>query len=84
MQVEHQPAQHRFIVSLAAGQARLEYSLQETWVNIVHTWVPESLRGQGVADALMQACMHWCEQQHYQLVATCSYAVRWLERKQRS
>jgi len=51
MQVEHQPAQHRFIVSLAAGQARLEYSLQETWVNIVHTWVPDSLRGQGVADA---------------------------------
>ena len=42
------------------------------------------LRGQGVADALMQACLQWCEQQHYQLVATCSYAVRWLERKQRS
>jgi predicted GNAT family acetyltransferase len=47
----------------------------------VHTWVPDTLRGQGVADALMQSCARWCEQQHYQLVATCSYAVRWLERK---
>lgn len=51
MQVEHQPAQHRFIVSLAAGQARLEYSLQESWVNGIHTRVPDSLRGQGAADA---------------------------------
>ena len=50
---------------------------------MVHTWVLDSLRGQGVADALMQACLQWCEQQHYQLVATCSYAVRWLERKRR-
>ena len=83
MQVEHQVTDHRFVVQLPEGVARLEYSLQPPWVNIFHTWVPEPLRGQGVADALMRACQGWCQQQGYQLVATCSYAVRWLEHKQR-
>lgn len=83
MQVEHQMTAHRFVISMAEGQARLEYSLRDHWVNVFHTWVPDSLRGQGVADALMKACLHWCQQQHYELVATCGYAVRWLERKQR-
>ena len=77
MQVEHQPAQHRFIVSLAAGQARLEYSLQETWVNIVHTWVPDSLRGQGVAGQLMQAVVEQLKSKGLRAVPTCSYAVKW-------
>jgi Predicted acetyltransferase len=79
--IEHQPEAHRFVVKLPEGEARLEYSLQSRWVNITHTWVPSELRGRGVADSLMQACQQWCLQEGFQLVATCSYAVRWLERK---
>ena len=79
--IAHHPGAHRFVLSLPEGEARLEYSLQSQWVNITHTWVPNELRGKGVADALMQACQQWCQQQGLQLVATCSYAVRWLERK---
>lgn len=80
MQVEHQVTDHRFVVQLPEGVARLEYSLQPPWVNIFHTWVPDSLRGKGVADALMRACADWSTQQHLQMVATCSYALRWLDR----
>ena len=53
--IAHQPGAHRFVLSLPQGEARLEYSLQSQWVNITHTWVPNELRGKGVADALMQA-----------------------------
>ena len=79
--IEHQPEAHRFVIRLPEGEARLEYSLQSRWVNITHTWVPNGLRGRGVADALMLACQEWCQREGLQLVATCSYAVRWLERK---
>ena len=79
--IEHQPEAHRFVIRLPEGEARLEYSLQSRWVNITHTWVPNELRGRGVADALMLACQEWCLREGLQLVATCSYAVRWLERK---
>ena len=61
--IAHQPGAHRFVLSLPQGEARLEYSLQSQWVNITHTWVPNELRGKGVADALMQACQQWCQQQ---------------------
>lgn len=84
VQVQHQRDLHRFIITLPDGVARLEYSLQEKWVNIFHTWVPDSLRGKGVADALMRACADWCGQQHLQMVATCSYALRWLDRHKSS
>lgn len=79
--IEHQPEAHRFVIRLPEGEARLEYSLQSRWVNITHTWVPNELRGRGIADALMLACQEWCQREGLQLVATCSYAVRWLERK---
>ena len=79
--IEHQPEANRFVIRLPEGEARLEYSLQSRWVNITHTWVPNELRGRGVADALMLACQEWCQREGLQLVATCSYAVRWLERK---
>ena len=79
--IEHQPEAHRFVIRLPEGEARLEYSLQSRWVNITHTWVHNELRGRGVADALMLACQEWCQREGLQLVATCSYAVRWLERK---
>lgn len=81
MQVLHEGERHRFVVVLPEGEARLEYALRDRWVNVVHTWVPDSLRGRGVADAMMKACVDFCRQQHLQLVATCSYAVRWLEHK---
>ena len=79
--IEHQPEAHRFVIRWPEGEARLEYSLQSRWVNVTHTWVPNELRGRGVADALMLACQEWCQREGLQLVATCSYAVRWLERK---
>lgn len=44
-------------------------------VNIDHTEVDASLRGQGVARKLLDAAVRWARETHTQFTATCSYAI---------
>lgn len=48
--------------------------------NINHTFVDDSLRGQGVAGKLMSAAAEELERQNIKAVATCSYAVDWFSK----
>ncbi len=47
---------------------------------IDHTFVDESLRGQGVAGQLMKAAVKKISGDGNKIAATCSYAVAWLEK----
>ena len=56
--------------------AELTYGRTSTGVvNIDHTEVDTSLRGQGVARLLLDAAVRWARETHAQLSATCSYAA---------
>ncbi len=46
-------------------------------VDINHTFVDPSLRGQGIADELMCAAVEEIRTKGYRAVATCSYAEKW-------
>ena len=48
-------------------------------VAITRTYVDATLRGQGIADKLMQALMAELKAQSKQAKAICSYAVKWFE-----
>ena len=54
-------------------------ALDDTTVNIDHTFVDECLRAQGVAGRLMELAAADLERTGRKAVATCSYARRWLE-----
>ena len=49
-------------------------------VAINHTFVDESLRGQGVAGQPMEAAANHLRSQNKKAVLTCSYAVKWFEK----
>ena len=51
-------------------------------INANHTFVDDSLRGQGVADNLYQALIHFIQAKKLTLHPTCSYIVRKWERTQ--
>lgn len=38
-----------------------------------HTWVDDSLRGQGVAQQLLQALVGFAREHQLKIIATCSY-----------
>ncbi len=48
-------------------------------VNINHTFVDGSLRGQGMAGKLMTALVDDLKKNNKKAKATCSYAVEWFE-----
>lgn len=47
---------------------------------IDHTFVDDSLRGQGIAGTLVKMAVENIESQGKNVAATCSYAVKWLEK----
>lgn len=64
--------------------ARIRFeALDDDHWNISSTWVDPSLRGQGIASDLVQMVVDEADEKNIRLVATCSYAVEWLERKGR-
>lgn len=48
--------------------------------NINHTYVDESLRGQGIASKLVEEAVKAIKEKGGKVQATCSYANKWLEK----
>lgn len=48
-------------------------------MEIDHTYVDDSLRGQGIAGDLMEMAVDAIHRQGKKVTASCSYAVKWLE-----
>lgn len=80
MEILHNPEKHRFTLSQNGEMAYVAYCIENNTFDIRHTIVPTSLEGQGIASALVKEAYDYARRQGYKLVATCSYAVRWLQR----
>ena len=57
--------------------------IDDTTVNISHTFVDPSLRGQGIAGQLMEAVVKKLESENKKAVPTCSYAILWFRKHPR-
>lgn len=55
-------------------------NIDENTVDVNHTFVDSSLRGQGIAGKLMQELVGELEEKGLKAVATCSYAQGWFEK----
>ena len=53
--------------------------ISETVVNIDHTFVDETLRGQGVAEHLMSVAAAKIREENKKARLTCSYAKKWFD-----
>lgn len=55
-------------------------NIDENTVDVNHTFVDASLRGQGIAGKLMQELVSDLEKRGLKAVPTCSYAQGWFEK----
>ena len=88
MNIQHQEheAQGEFFILNEQGEkiAKLTYFYETpTKINANHTFVSDSLRGQGVADKLYQALIAFITEKQLALHPTCSYIERKWERENR-
>jgi len=55
-------------------------AIKDQLVNIDHTFVDDSLRGQGIAGKLMEEVASKLSKENKKAILTCSYAVKWFEK----
>lgn len=55
-------------------------TVKEQVVNVNHTYVDDSLRGQGIAGQLMEELVQQLKAENKKAVLSCSYAVKWFEK----
>ncbi|MDR1647781.1 MAG: N-acetyltransferase [Zoogloeaceae bacterium] len=51
----------------------------ENTVNIDHTFVSDTLRGQGIAEKLMEATCVYLQADGRKVLLSCSYAQKWFQ-----
>lgn len=77
--VIHHPARQCFVSRHGNHEAVLDYRLlADGGINFYHTYVPETLRGQGVAEALVRAGLAWACKEGLRIEASCWYVQRFL------
>ncbi|NLW97278.1 GNAT family N-acetyltransferase [Luteimonas wenzhouensis] len=79
IRIEHL-AGHRFEAALPGGRAELEYRMSGGRMVILHTGVPEALRGQGVAGRLVEAALEHARAHGLRVEPRCAYAAGWIRR----
>lgn len=56
--------------------------VDDNTVNINHTFVDDSLRGQGIASKLVEAAAIKLQNENKKVILTCSYAVHWFDKNE--
>ena len=76
--ISHQEDQQRFLVSIDDHDAVLEYQRQGDKIDFVRTFVPDELRGQGIAGRLVRHGLAWARSQQLTISASCWYVQKFL------
>lgn len=71
-------ANSRFVLDKEGGESELVYERDGPRMILVHTWVPEQLRGAGIGAQLVRAAVERAAQEDLTLVPVCPYARHWL------
>lgn len=76
--IEHQQDKHRFVIPVGEHAAVLEYRLDSKHIDFSRTYVPDELRGKGLAEHLVRHGIKWAKAQGFQIQASCWYVQKFL------
>ena len=81
VRVHHDLAGHRFEAVIDGHCAYLAYmDLGKQTLDMYRTFVPDALRGRGIAAVLTLHALEYAEREGYQVIPSCSYVERYIER----
>lgn len=73
--------EQRFVIELEEGCAYLAYENNGQTINLYHVFVPEYLRGKGIANTLVSEALRYAKEQGLSIIPTCSYVKAYMQRK---
>jgi predicted GNAT family acetyltransferase len=79
--VTHNAKSRRFEIPAADGAlAFLNYTIEGDRITFEHTFVPDQLRGKGIAANLARAALSEARQRHWKVIAHCPYVAGFVQR----
>lgn len=78
LQVQHDKSKEKFFALVDGKEAKLEYSVlpDGKTLNYKHTFVPEELRGRGIAEIVVKFALDYARDNGFKIIPTCSYVKR--------
>lgn len=74
--VKHDPQAQEFYIETPEGKALLHYEKEGEVLNFHYTFVPEALRGKGLAEKVVTAGFQYAEKNHLKVIPSCPYVAR--------
>lgn len=82
MEIVHEMERRRFVFYSDGQESVLEYRLlADDGIDFTRTFVPEPLRGQGIAEKLVRSGIAWARDRGFTMQASCWYARRFLRHR---
>ncbi len=78
--IRHEVSTSRFETGSGEATSLIEYVRAGGRVTFVHTFVPPTLRGQGIAEQLVRFALAWARSEKLKVVPQCSYMAKFIER----
>jgi predicted GNAT family acetyltransferase len=81
MKIQHDSQNQQFTAGSPADPAELAYSLPAPgMIDFVHTFVPDEMRGQGLADELARAGLSYAREQNLKVLTSCEFMEAFAQR----
>ncbi|SDG99182.1 hypothetical protein SAMN05216588_10251 [Pseudomonas flavescens] len=81
LSIHHDLDGHQFETTVDGDRAYLSYmDLGKQTLDIYRTFVPNALRGRGIAAALTQTALDYAQRTGYTVIPSCSYVERYMAR----
>lgn len=82
LNIHHDRTSHQFETVVDGHRAYLAYvDLGKQTLDIYRTFVPDALRGRGVAAVLTRHALAYAEREGYTVIPSCSYVEWYIERQ---
>ncbi|MFW0776573.1 MAG: GNAT family N-acetyltransferase [Rickettsiales bacterium] len=78
--ITNNTSQNRYELSVDGHLAVADYVLEGTSLTINHVFVPQELRGKGVAAQVMEGVVADAKEQGLTIIPVCSYAESYMKR----
>lgn len=82
--VQHDAEGKQFYVAIDGARAYLAYmDLGKKTLDIYRTYVPNDLRGKGLAAKLTEHALQFANERGYSVIPSCSYVERYMLRQEK-
>jgi predicted GNAT family acetyltransferase len=79
-QVQDNPQEHRYEVTLEGNTAFIEYRRSGHSIILIHTDVPPAFEGRGIASQLAKAALDNARAAHLQVIPLCPFVATYIKR----